>query len=330
MLKKQLLIRDSRYDVGNIPSGTYWCSSPDLIVHEQVANPQTFLKENYDGADANQKINTGAAHNFIYTRCKNLSDERVRACIRSYASTSSLFMQPSLWKQNILKDMNDIPFVETEIIGKDQIGVGLVPFVFDARGKRNYCHIGYVTESRDIQPEIPESDFSSYGDFQNWITNNPHICLRNYSIFSAKSSYTEYSCFMSNPNNYACPYSLKITTRQKYPVGTVIEFKCSLAHLDAQHVVKTETEKDVFQINGEELLEAHFEGYVIASVYLPTGSSFKGGDINIEFFPGEIFSSNVLDLTVKSSMLGRPINRSRHLEEGTRLIKAGECSMKLL
>ena len=327
MATKDLLIRDSRYDNGSIPSGTSYCSSPDLIIHEQVADPQTFFKNNYND-DVNQSINKGAAHNFIYTRCKNLSDKNVKACIRMYASTSSLFMQPSLWRQNILKDMNEVPYVETNIIGKNDIGVGLKPFIFDAKGKNTFCHVGYVTESREIQPDFPASDFRTYSEFTSWITNNPHICLRNFSVITGKPSYSEYPCFMSNPNDYACPYSLQVTLRHGYPKGTVIEFKNTPAHMDVSYTVQEVKDKIVFQIAGTELLEPHFEGYLIASVFLPSGTTFKGGDVNIEFFPGERFTQKFLAATVRHLDLGQPINRSARLEEGTRLIKAGECSVR--
>ncbi|MFR7737801.1 MAG: hypothetical protein ACLU0V_09290, partial [Eggerthella lenta] len=99
--QNKLLFRDDTNDDGSTPShgGTY--QSPDIISHDQIADPQTELSGSY-ARDVNQQVSSGSKTNFVYTRVKSLDSTPQEGYLRLYRAGVSLFMTPSVWRGNAM------------------------------------------------------------------------------------------------------------------------------------------------------------------------------------------------------------------------------------
>ncbi|WP_262422210.1 hypothetical protein [Brevundimonas denitrificans] len=208
-----LLMRDSLQDTGVIPSPGYPYYSPDLICHEQVADPQSFFTGNYD-TDPNQPVQLGSQTNFFYVRTKNLSDGPVSGWyIHCYRSSASLFMTPSIWKNNPLYTRSGNPFVQTGSIASGAVGVGQDNFLLDAISSPLFCMIGVASPSST--PSIPDG-FTSYGDYVLWVRQNQNVCGRNLTYLQSFPD-RQFSRLdaLSNPSNEAVPVLAKVEARAR-------------------------------------------------------------------------------------------------------------------
>ena len=105
------LMRDSLSDDGSVPSLAYPYHSPDQICHAQVADAKTFFTDNYT-SDPNQPVETGSAVNYFYVRAKNLSNSTLDGYkVAIFRANASLFMRPSIWRNNPLKTQAGAEYV---------------------------------------------------------------------------------------------------------------------------------------------------------------------------------------------------------------------------
>lgn len=317
---KTLLLRDNMSDTGAIPSQTgSYCSSPDLIVHEQPLNPTDFFKNNYN-QDVNQPLKTGSMTNFIFTRTKNIGNTACKGYIRVYASTSSLFMTPSMWMDNILKTPKGKDFSETELIAPNEIGVGGDPFIFNATKERHYCHVGYVTTSLEEIPVIPPT-FDSYDKFVKWIKENPHITLRNFScVYSEKCDYERVDNISNPCSTEEKLIAFTITLKGKFPVGTKVTANYDAISIHCEHTVTAVSESTVFTDSG--MIPAGFKGNLVTKVNVPSGTTFpKGGTVLVSSFVAVEEGSVAMPYAV--NLLHEPALARLNIG---RLIHIGTCS----
>lgn len=317
-MKKSLLLRDDLHDIGLVSSINKYCSSPDMIVHKKVDHPHLFFKKNY-ASDPNQILQTGSVTNLIYTRIKNLDSKIQKGYIRMYSSDCSLFMNPCKWKENALRTHNGSKVVSLGDINPGDIGVGTDPFLFNAQPHKYYCHVGYVTQNKDNEPDIPDS-FSTYDDFILWVKTNPQITFRNFNYVRTKASNYEQFNELSNPNKkkkYLGAFLL--TLNGGFPIGTKIILNCvAMDIVDATFTVKELNEKTQFSASG--IIPAGFEGYVSIAVYLPDSEIFpSGGNMRMEAYvamaknsPAKAYAIN----PVNNPLLAE-ITKSKLLHVGT-------------
>lgn len=327
-MNKLLLMRDNLSDQGQVPSTGSYYSSPDLIVHDQVADAQTFFTNNYD-QDVNQSINKGSGANFIYARVKNLSPaDTLTAYVHLYASTSSLFMNPSLWKKNRICSLEGASLIPTQPMLPGAIGVVTEPFIFNAKVTTNYCHVGYVAQDSS-EPDIPDR-FNSYSDFTVWLQNNTHICLRNFWTLQGQQSNVDQINEFSNPSETEERVgTFNIQLMGRFPVGTTIQVKCPPIGLDSTYTVKVL--QDMTQIPVACIIPPGISAYLVTSVYLPSGSVWpKGGSLKVTFYVSESWNGAAFRYSIPASLLGIPKNAPDLFQDQGRLIKVGECSTRVV
>lgn len=276
------LLRDNLRDRGEIPSKGSYYASPDLIVHDQVADPQAFFESNY-GSDVNQSIKTGAMVNFIYGRVKNLGTESRPAFLRLYAANSSLFMTPSLWKPNVVRTAEGEDRIAMGYVNPGKIAVTPKPFAFNAQDSSTFCHVGYVSDDPHEVPDIPDR-FKSYDEFVHWIHLNPYIALRNFSIIISSRSSEERLDDISNPSDEPKFLGLRITLTGGFPKNTLVEVNCPVAGIEHQTKVVTKSAHEVrLTWSGE--ITARGKGYVHTIIVLPRGTVWpQGGILRVEAF----------------------------------------------
>lgn len=274
------LLRDNLNDYGEVPSKGSYYSSPDLIVHELVADPQAFFESNYD-SDVNQRIKSGAMVNFIYGRVKNLGTEIRPAFLRLYAAKSSLFMTPSRWKPNVVKTAEGEEWIAMGLVNPGNIAVTPNPFAFNAQNSQTFCHVGYVSSDPHEIPDIPDR-FNSYDEFVHWIHLNPHIALRNFSVIYSSRSSEERLDDISNPTDESKFLGLRVTLTGGFPKDTLVEVNCPVAGIKHETKVVAECTQEVrLTWSGE--ITAGGKGYVHTIVFLPKGAVWpQGGILRVE------------------------------------------------
>lgn len=303
-MENKLLIRDNLQDTGDVPSrgGTY--SSPDLIVHEQVADPQTFFKDTYH-QDVNQPMNIRSSVNLIYVRVKNLSDTPKIAFVHMYASNVSLFLNPAVWKNQKLLTAEGEDFVQTGLIRPGEVGVTLKPFVFNAEACRNYCHVGYVLDGPG-EPDIPDG-FSDFNGYVNWVHGHMNVCMRNFVIVSGVRYFLENACEFSNPYGVDCSGLFDLKMIGRFPAGTRIEFQCLQLGIDQEKVLEEDVTEYTWPLSA--FIPANTVGVATYRIALPEGQE------------GEPGAYAALQFYVV------PERRGMNAAGPPRLIKVGQCTV---
>lgn len=319
-MKKTLLLRDNLQDIGSVNSVNKYGSSPDIIVHEKVDNHELFFEKNYE-SDPNQILQTGSTTNLIYTRVKNIESKTYEGYIRMYASNCSLFMNPGTWKNNTLRADNGKKVISLGKIDPGAIRVGEKPFLFNAQPHEYYCHVGYVTQNREDEPNIPDS-FSTYDDFVLWVKTSPQIAFRNFNYIKTKASNYKQFSELSNPNKKKdCFGIFLLTLTGIYPIGTKITLNCAaMKIINTTFIVEALNEKTQFSASG--MIPAGFEGHISIEIDLPNSEIYpSNGNMRIEAFvtmlrnsPAKAYAIN----PIKNPLLAQ-ITKSK-------LLHIGSCS----
>lgn len=267
--QNSFLFRESLRDIGETPTSDsiYW--SPDIICHSQVANPNAFFTGNYD-KDVNEDVKLGTAFNFLYARVKNISASNTLTVgyVSVYRTDSSLFMQPSLWRDNPLVTAKGKNRIELQSSTPGEIVTGNDVFLLSGLKNRNFCMMGIVSDSPT--PTLPESDFRSYDDFIYWFRSNQAVCARNLSRCPSTERHYEELYFVQNPENTEKELFVRVAAPINVPEGTTYGIHC--APLGVQKEQKTKSgEQNVFvEIVS---LPPKFEGHLVSYGSLPSGYS---------------------------------------------------------
>lgn len=319
-MNKELLMRDNLSDTGSVPSIGSMYNSPDLIVHEQIEDPYSFFIESYN-KDVNQPLDIHSHVNLIYVRVKNLSNVPKIAYIHLYAANASLFLNTSEWITNKLKTAEGVDYVQTDVIQPGEIGVGKVPFVFNALSDHNYCHIGYVLDSPN-EPDIP-SDFKDYEEYSTWLHGNTNICMRNFTLIDGPRYYLENSCGYSNPKNQDISGIFEFQLGGKFPANTEIVFISKQLGIEKKIVL----EKDITQYSDviKAVIPSNSIGVVILKVSLPLGyEGEKGAYAALLFY---VIGNGKKLLHPKNQELSVINISPMFKEQYGSLIKVGQCTV---
>lgn len=325
-----VLFRDNLGDDGSLPSHGSYSGSPDIIVHTDVGDPDTFFKDNYD-AYVTEAVDKKSRINYIYTRVKNVSSNEVKGRLQVYASSASLFMHPSKWLNNILytpedESGNKYSFAEFDA-QPGSIAVGGKPLILSGVDNTNFCLVGIACDEKG--PELT-TDFKSYSDFVTWIHKNRGVCLRNMSainISTLKDYEASYS--LENPFSSEPPAASLYVYVSDVVVGTVYGVECKALGIEnTEWMAEKPSEKQGLVIT----LPANFNGAVKVYAKLPSGTSVwpVNARVRIETWIGVTAQETAF-------CYGKAVHEIHDncddlrltglANSGGRLVKIGECGM---
>jgi hypothetical protein len=228
------LVRDALSDTGVVPSPGYPYYSPDLICHDQVANPTAFFAANYS-SDPSQKVQLGSQTNLIYVRAKNLASTTLSGWkMFVYRASGALFLNTNLWRNNRLSTSNGNAFVPlpTTPPGTVAVGTGPMPvdgvFVLSGLSSNLFCLVAIASQT---DPPVIPDPFSRYEDYITWVRSNQNVSGRNLSITRdyRDRQYSRIDSF-SNPGTASVPILFQIIVSGDLPAGTT--FGITSAPLD--------------------------------------------------------------------------------------------------
>jgi hypothetical protein len=279
------LFRDTQNDDGTVPSPGYPYHSPDIITHAQVADPKTYFAANYS-ADPNQPVQLGSAVNYVYVRAKNLSSNTLSGYkISVFRATASLFMTPSIWKNDPLKTQAGADHVTIPGTVSNGTAVGSEPFLLDALTSANFCVIGMAYNT--AEPPIP-ADFSNYNAYVNWARANQNVCGRNLLLarnFPSRN-YEKLDNF-SNPEAISVPTLFKVTIHGTLPPNSTFGLTCAPLGIATSWNVNSGNTQ-----TASAMTPANYNGNVTTWATLTTGSWPDGVYIETTVFVGMSSEAN--------------------------------------
>ncbi|MEM8541174.1 MAG: hypothetical protein AAGF25_09490 [Pseudomonadota bacterium] len=273
------LVRNSLDDNGSIPSPGYPYYSPDLICHAQVANPGTMFTQDY-ATDPNQPVETGSKVNYFYVRAKNLSQSTLSGhYISVYRANASLFMRPSIWKNNRLQTQDGQKYVALPTTATNAIAIGNKPFLLDGVASTNFCMIGIASASQN--PVVPP-DFASYDAYITWVRTNQNICGRNLRTVQsfAVRTYEQLDNF-SNPEAVSVPTLFKTTFAGPVAAGSTFGITCAPLNISTSWKIG---DGHVETTSG--MTPAMFNGNVTTWARTPNGQWPNGVSLNTVAYVG--------------------------------------------
>lgn len=309
-MKNIFLLRDNRQDTGQGSSSGPDFASPDLIIHEQVSDPESFFTTNYD-EDVCQELNTQSKINLIYVRAKNLTNNTVNGFVRLYAAEASLFLEPTQWEKNKLTTADGNSVIPIGPIPPNGIGVCKIPFVFNAERDKNYCHVGIISETKN-EIEIPNS-FEGFSEYVDWLHANSHIAMRNYTLVNKRAAFLETVTNFLNPYNTNYKAEFHISLTKSFPIGCIISFQCE--QLQKSKIFHIENKGQTLFIVEVELLPL-LQGVASVKLELPQGAIGPVG--------GGLSLSCKIRKTVSTQNTKRLMSMDN---EDQSFIKIGECTV---
>lgn len=321
--QRNMLLRTSLSDVGDMSGHGSYCSSPDMIIHSLVNDPQTYYKNNYKN-DPNQKLDRSSQTNTIYTRAKSMQDKagEITGYIRMYRANASLFMNSDQWKNNKLLTPKGKEYTKVTAQKNGDIVVGDDVLVVDGT-KPNFCMVGIINDS--TAETVPDK-FKSYNSFINWVHSERCVAVRNFSLYDSGVSNDYESLYsISNPESIS-RRGLIIITVTGVPKGTVIGVEN-----DDLFVSETMTFDPA---NPRPLLEGvqipvNYDGYVRIYARLPQGAVWPPkAKITTELLIEALESEEMMQFALRTDKLFLERNileDYKKIDATGYLVKVGEC-----
>lgn len=273
------LMRDSLQDTGVVPSPGYPYHSPDLICHAQVADPASFFAANY-ASDPNQGVQIGSTVNYFYVRAKNLSAATLsNHYVSVYRANASLFMKPSIWKNNKLSTHDGQNYVGLPSTAPGQIAVGDKSFLLDGIASSNFCLIGIASPLQN--PNVPD-DFSTYEAYVVWVRSNQNICGRNLRTLHdfPNRTYEQLDAF-SNPEAQSVPTLFQTTFAGPAPAGSTFGITCAPLGINTTWNISSGPTQ-----TSSAMTPANFSGNVTTWATIPGGTWPSGASITTVVYVG--------------------------------------------
>jgi len=314
------LMRDSVSDTGQVPSPGYPYSSPDIIAHAQVADPNRFFTDNY-ASDPNQPVEAGSRINPVYVRAKNLSDQPLNNYyISVFRADTSLFLRPSIWRNNPLSTAEGNSSVSLPAtVAPGAVAVGSAPFLLNAVNSNLFCCIGIAGPT--ATPQIP-NDFPNYESYITWVRNARNICGRNLNkVRSYPNRWFERLDTFSNPSttDYV-PTLFQVTVRGTLPAGSTFGLQCAPLGIATNWNIAN---GPVQTTSG--MTPPDFDGTVTTWAILPTNTPWPPDtSIDTSVWVGFPATSPVAQYATALSELGVRAEQVEGLGSGV-LVRLGNC-----
>jgi hypothetical protein len=320
-----LLFRDSTSDTGVVPSPGYPYYSPDIICHDQVADPQSYFTANYS-SDPNQPVQLGSNTNFVYVRTKNLSTAaQSNWYVFVYRASSSLFLNTNIWKNNGLNTLGGQPYIQLATVQPNAVAVGGDVFVLGALSSNLFCLIGVASPTST--PNIP-NPFTSYSDYITWVRQNQNVCGRNMTLAQnfPNRQYERVDSF-SNPESTAVPVLFQVSATGPLPTGTTFGVVCSPLNINTSWNVS----QGPIQTTSA-MCPAGFNGTVTTWGSLPSGVTQwpTGARIDNTIFVGRSASDPVARYATDFAALSVRREEVEGLEPEGVLVRLGNCATQFV
>jgi hypothetical protein len=322
-----LLLRESISDTGDVRYHGSYYSSPDIISHALVNDPQKEFGGNY-GTDPNQPINTNLKTNPVYVRTKSLQTAAgaVNGYVRLYRASGSLFLNSDQWSKNPLSTPKGSAYVAVSAQSAGQISVGSDCFSLDGT-QENYCIVGIANDS--VSENVP-TKFKSLNDFVVWVHTNPGVAARNFSLIaSGTKNDWESLYFIGNPGDNPVLGAVSADAAG-LPDGTVFGLENTDLRLSNSGVYYAKDEYS-HTVACSSMWPAHYDGYVRAYAKLPAGTVWPtNASISVTYYVAA-------RLNEKMAAYGRDpeeVVRIRSVREAFtapgKLVLIGECTAKFV
>lgn len=326
--QKNMLFRTSLKDVGDEKEHGSYCSSPDMIVHSAVSNPQATFSSNYD-SDPNEKINVQSKANMIYTRVKSMQDGAATGYIRLYRANASLFMNSDQWKNNKLTTPQNMEYVTVTTAKKGDIAVGNDIFVVDGT-EPNFCMVGIVNDSKE---ETVPNKFSTYNDFVMWVHGNRCVAVRNFSLMSSGvKNDIDSLYYFANPENKARLGSIAVEA-SGLPAGTVFGLENTALGLKKEKEFDA-TPGAVNVVTDSAYIEAGFQGYARIYGRVPQGQTWpESGILTTKFYISTDADEEMLRFAEPAKKVLFDTSKLDSLGTNNdvgKLVKVGFCEIKFI
>jgi hypothetical protein len=320
------LLRDYLGDTGGTDHYQY-CSSPDLICHSQIKDPGTYFVDNYN-KDVNEAANSRSKTNALYVRGKNLGGSALSGRVSVYRASASLFMTPSIWRNNRLKTAPDSDGRQQDYVSfsasANSVAVCDSPLVLDGR-EQYFCLVGIASDNNG--PVVPE-DFATYDAFVKWVTNSQGVCVRNLNIVSSGPIYDiEMPMQVISPEAEPrlCAFELTLTDA---PKDTVFSLECGGLGI-SQSAISTGGGCDALYLATS--MPSHFNDFAVSRAKVPDGTVAPDNmKLSTRFYYAVNSDSEVYHLGIDLAKLtaANPNDAILQTLENSngRLVKLGECA----
>ncbi|KZL12947.1 hypothetical protein PsAD2_03774 [Pseudovibrio axinellae] len=263
-------------DQGTYPvNGSSSC--PDIIPWgpEPLANPGTYLSENYDQT-WNRALTPGI-RNYVYLRAKNLKNAAQSGHVNLYYSKASLLMYPSFWTENVLANESGDQDIKFTNLASDGIFVTEEPYIWtpDAIQNDHYCMVSRVVTPDNPNPLPTESSINDVGGLRNYVGQNPNVGWRNIALGDGAGIIEKVLNFSQGTTEDQTYVQISVTGA---PGGSEVAFSTSKQGPNPPLVLQKTTVPDNqpnFQAGLQSLVPANFNADIVYQYYSngkpPTG-----------------------------------------------------------
>lgn len=318
--QNNILIRTSLTDEGIVGQRNFSYKSPDMICHQQVDDPEEFFIASYR-TDPNMSLDRNSAINYVYIRGKGL-ERATKGYVRLYACGSSLFMQPSQWKNTKIYTVDAQSYAELCAEEKDYITVTKKPFLVNGFNTGYYCMVAIVTDDKN---EVFPDDFSTTDQFNYWVRTNTGVAIRNFSVLKSGIVYDfQRLDSLINPENRSILATIKVSWTG-LPAGYTVGIRCDTLDGMAASNVSDGNNGKVFASAD---LPIGFDGYIETYAYNNDGeSSFpEDAQITTQFYTEVTADQLCYKYGNTLEELGLDGLRNTWFTGNGKLILTGECS----
>jgi hypothetical protein len=323
--QNNFLLRESLSDNGNpINHGSY-CSSPDIISHEFVNDPQKEFAANYK-SDPNQPINQKSKTNPVYTRAmsKQTASGMTKGYIRLYRADVSLFLNSDQWRKNPLYTQKGDSYVTISSQKAGDIAIGNDIFVLDGTQK-NYCIVGIVNDST---VETVPDNFKTIEDFILWVHTNPAVAARNFSLVkSGDKNDLEQIYNIDNTLTSATLCTVSVDA-ENVPDGTVFGLENTALKLDKSETFYAADELS-HQVSDSSTWPANYKGYIRVYARLKNGETWPpDAKLIMNYYVAVKIDEKIAAYGHDPETLIRDRKTLATISAPGKLVRVGECTLK--
>ena len=297
---EKILLRDNLKDDGTKVTNMSY-SSPDIIIHSQVADPKSFFTADY-ASDPNEALGT-QNDNFIYVRVKNIGDVKSQPIyVNLYANQLSLYLNPQNWEKNRISTIRKNPYSTIDSLAAGEIGVTDDYFLFHRPDYKNSCFV--ATASSEPNPDF--TWINSWAKYVDWVTANANVAARNMVTYKEKQV-RQYENYLNLSNPYSTPALFLITVKAnaQVPDGTRYGIKSGAFQIQHEETCSSTNRKfsvtATLQPGQDDYIDFYGALQDVSSSW-PAGACLMGQAVLVQFGMDAVQDSAVLRTVEKEGI----------------------------